>query len=178
MTRPALRRALAACLATLTILLPLTPTPLAQGTTSANDWVTFEGRWSATGRRQTLPTEGPNAAAIVRLSGAISLSSGTEVVGGGLLGEAIGYDDGTGTTTGRSVWTDSNGSRVFSSFTAETIGTGRRVTGTITGGTGRFAGVVGDFTLTWQYVVQGEDDAVQGRSVDLKGRIGRGSRQP
>lgn len=178
MSRSATRRAAAAFIASLAILIPLMAAPFAQGGPSPTDWVAFEGRWSATGRRQTLPTEGPGSAAIVRLSGALSLSSGTEVVGGGLLGEAIGYDDGTGTTAGRSVWTDSKGNRVFSSFTAETIGTGRRVTGTITGGTGRFTGIVGEYTLTWQYVVQGEDDTVQGRSVDVKGRIRRGSRQP
>ena len=178
MSRPAIRRAFCALVATLPILVLPMPAPFAQGGPSADDWVAFEGRWSATGRRQALPTEGSQAAAIVRLSGAINLSAGTEVVGGGLLGEAIGYDDGSGTASGRSMWTDSRGDRVFSSFTADTIGTGRRVTGTITGGTGRFTSVVGDYTLTWQYVVQGEDEAVQGRSVDLKGRIRRGSRQP
>jgi hypothetical protein len=71
------------------------------------------------------------------------------------------------------VWTDSSGNHVFSTFTAEAFESGRRLTGTITGGTGRFAGAAGDYTLTWQYVIRSEDDTINGRAVDLKGRIRR-----
>jgi hypothetical protein len=31
--------------------------------------------------------------------------------------------------------------------------------------------VTGDYSLTWQYVAQDVDDVVQGRSVDLRGRL-------
>jgi hypothetical protein len=69
------------------------------------------------------------------------------------------------------VWTDSHGDRVFSALRGQRIDTGRRISATITGGTGRYAGLVGEYQLTWQYVVRGEGDGVQGRAADLKGRF-------
>ena len=49
--------------------------------------------------------------------------------------------------------------------------TGRRLAGTITGGTGRYAGITGEYSLEWQYVVEGEQGAIQGRAVGLSGRF-------
>jgi len=69
------------------------------------------------------------------------------------------------------VWTDSRGDRIFSTLRGEPLETGRRITGTITGGTGRWTHADGEYTLTWQYVVSGEADAIQGRAVDLRGRL-------
>ena len=71
----------------------------------------------------------------------------------------------------RAVWTSAAGEQIFSVLEGEPLGTGRRVNGRITGGTGRFAGATGDYSLTWQYVVQADDDVVQGRAADLRGRI-------
>ena len=50
---------------------------------------------------------------------------------------------------------------------------GQGLLGTITGGTGRYAGLEGEFSFTWQYVVSAEDGAFQGRAVGLKGRVRR-----
>lgn len=133
------------------------------------EWRTFSGSWSARGQRQVIPTEGNGSAAIVHLSGAVVLAR-TDL-DGGLLGEAIAFDDGQRLSVGRAVWTDARGDRVFSELRGEPVATGRRVVGTITGGTGRYAGVTGDYALTWQYVAQGDDDVIQGRSVDLRGRL-------
>jgi hypothetical protein len=130
----------------------------------------FDGSWSASGVRQAIPTENGGRAAVAHLSGAVVLSNGTGLTGG-FTGEAIGFDDGTNVTTGRAVWTDSAGDRIFSTLRGGPLQTGRRITGTFTGGTGRWTGVVGDYELTWQYVVASDDDAVQGRSVDLHGRL-------
>ena len=145
----------------------------AQNANPAEGWRTFSGTWSARGQRQVIPTEGGHSAAIAHLSGAVVLSSGD--LGIGLLGEAVAFDDGQKLSVGRAVWTDPRGDRVFSELKGEPLATGRRVTGTITGGTGRFAGVVGDYSLTWQYVAQDVDDIVQGRSVDLQGRLRKGT---
>lgn len=134
----------------------------------ADGWRTFTGSWSASGQRQTVPTEGGRTAGIVHLSGAIVFAKGD--LGGGLLSEAIAFDDGQTRSVGRAVWTDGRGDRVFSELTGEPVATGRRILGTITGGTGRYDGVVGDYELTWQYVAR-DDDAVQGRAVDLRGRV-------
>ena len=144
--------------------------PAAQEAPAADGWRTFTGSWTARGQRQTIPTEGGRAAGIVRLSGAIVLARGTDL-GGGMLAEAIAFDDGRSMGIGRAVWTDARGDRVFSELRGEPVATGRRILGTITGGTGRYNGVAGDYELTWQYVARDDDDAVQGRAVDLHGRI-------
>jgi hypothetical protein len=177
MSRPTLHTARALALGAAIALIAPAPAPEAQVGPPPTDWRTFEGTWSATGRRETLATEGIRSAFVVRLSGAVAITAGSQDIGAGVLGEAIGYDDGAELSVGRAVWTDSRGDRIFSAFKAEPLQTGRRVTGTITGGTGRFAGVVGDYTLTWQYVVHSEDDTVQGRAVDLKGRYRRAEAQ-
>ena len=149
--------------------------PAAQEAPAAEGWRTFTGTWSARGQRQTIPTEGGRAAGVVHLSGAIVLAKGTEL-GAGILAEAIAFDDGRSLSVGRAVWTDARGDRVFSELKGEPVATGRRIQGTITGGTGRYAGVVGDYELTWQYVARDDDDAVQGRAVDLRGRIRKAAR--
>jgi hypothetical protein len=143
--------------------------PAGQEASAAEGWRTFSGSWSARGQRQVIPTEGSHSAAIVHLSGAVVLAK-TDL-SGGLLGEAIAFDDGQRLSVGRAVWTDARGDRVFSELRGEPVATGRRIVGTITGGTGRYAGATGDYALTWQYVAQDADDVVQGRSVDLRGRL-------
>ena len=128
---------------------------------------TFQGSWSAVGRRHTLPTEGPRAAAVVQLSGAVVFTNPA----GGFKGEAIAFDDGGSLSAGRAVWTDAKGDRVFSTFRGDSLQSGRRIVAIFTGGTGRYAGVTGDYTLTWQYLVAGDEEIVQGRTVDLQGRF-------
>jgi hypothetical protein len=137
---------------------------------SAAAWRSFEGTWSATGRRQVVAIEGGAAAAIVEISGAVVLTLG-EGLSRGFRGEAIGFDDGQGVSVGRAVWTDENGDRLFSRLKGDPLQTGRGLVGTITGGTGRYAGLEGEFSFTWQYVVPVEDGVFQGRSLGLKGRV-------
>ena len=96
----------------------------------------------------------------------------------GFRGEAIGFDDGQGVSLGRAVWTDEHGDRLFSRLKGEPLETGRRVVGTITGGTGRYAGLEGEYSFTWQYVVSAEDGAIQGRAVRLEGRVRRKEATP
>ena len=136
---------------------------------ASDDWRAFSGSWSATGVRQTLPAEGGRTATVAHLSGAIVLTGGG--AGAGFAAEVIGFDDGDGASVGRAVWTDSRGDRIFSTLRGGPLQTGRRVSGTITGGTGRWTGATGDYALTWQYVVSGEGDVVQGRAADLHGRV-------
>jgi hypothetical protein len=76
------------------------------------------------------------------------------------------------------VWTDARGDEVFSTLKGEPLQTGRRIVGAIGGGTGAYAGVTGEYELTWQYVVSGENDVVQGRTVNLKGRFRPTGKQP
>jgi len=161
------RAALVAVLAL--ALAPLVPAAEGQGAQSA-EWRAFEGSWSVSGRRQTVPVESGAEAGVVEVSGAVVLTSG-EGLSRGFRGEAVGFDDGRGTSLGRAVWTDEHGDRLFSRLTGESLETGRRIVGTITGGTGRYAGLEGDYSFTWKYVLSAEDGVIQGRAVRLEGRV-------
>jgi len=132
-------------------------------------WRSFEGTFSASGQHQAIPTESGRPALTVQLSGAVAITAG-EGLGRGFRGEVIGFDDGSGVTVLRGVWTDGHGDRIFSQLKGETVATGRRITGTMTGGTGRYAGITGEYSFEWQYVVEAEAGTVQGRAVGLRGR--------
>jgi len=146
----------------------------AQGEQPASDgWRPFTATWTLSGQRYLLPTEGERPASIVTLSGPLTITSG-QGLGRGLLGQVIGFDDGGALLAGRAVFTDEHGDRIFCTLKAEPIGTGRRATATITGGTGRFAGLEGSFSFSWQYVVGAEGDEFSGRAVNIEGRTRRG----
>jgi len=152
-------------------LVPVFAAPAAHGQTApSSEWRAFEGTWSASGQRQVLPTVSGRPAGTFQLSGALALTSG-EGLSRGFRGEAIGFDDGSGVLAGQCVWTDERGDRVYSQLKGETVATGRRVTGTVVGGTGRYAGLTGEFTFEWQYVVEGESGAISGRATGLRGRV-------
>ncbi len=169
MTRGALLRA--ALLASVVGLL----VPLARAEQPAADgWRPFTATWTLSGDRTLLPTEGERPASIVHLSGPLTVTSG-EGLGRGLLGEVIGFDDGKKLLAGRAVFTDEHGDRIFCVLAAEPLGTGRRATATITGGTGRFDGLEGTFSFAWQYVVSEGSGEISGRAVDLEGRTRRGA---
>jgi hypothetical protein len=144
-------------------------TPLAQEPPPGRS-LAFDGSWSASGQRQTIPTESGQPAAIARVSGAVVLSNGSGIAAG-FAAEAIAFDDGTSATTGRAVWTDGAGDRIFSTLRGGQLQAKRRIVGAITGGTGRWTGVTGEYELTWQYVVSADGGEIQGRSVDLRGQL-------
>ena len=137
--------------------------------TAQAPWQDFEGSWSGSGTRDTLPMEDGRTAAIVRLSGALVLTGCTGLRRGFRM-EVIGYDEGSGTGVGRAVWTDDNGDKVFSRTVGSGVEAGRRTMATFTGGTGRYAGVAGSYTVTWQYVLPGEQGVIQARATSLTGR--------
>ncbi len=146
----------------------------ARGQQAASDWRPFAATWTLSGQRFLLPTEGERPASIVTLSGPLTITKG-EGLGRGLLSQVIGFDDGGAVLAGRAVFTDERGDRIFCTIQAEPIGTGRRATATITGGTGRFAGLEGSFSFAWLYVVDQESGEVSLRSVDIEGRTRRGA---
>ncbi|MGE5359267.1 MAG: hypothetical protein ACM3NQ_09630 [Bacteroidales bacterium] len=154
----------------LALLLPLAAGPSARGQDAAAAWRTFEGSWSASGHRESLPTEGSRVASSSYLSGALVLTVTDASLNKGFRWEAIGFDDGVKVSVVRCVWTDQRGDRIFSTLTGEVMADGRRFAGTITGGTGRYAGIEGDYAFKWQFVVEAEKGSIQGRAVNLKGR--------
>ena len=131
----------------------------------------FEGTWSASGQRQILQTEPGRSAVTVHLSGAVTITTGAGL-SRGFRGEVIGFDDGAGLIAGRVVWTDERGDRIFSSLNGDALtATGRHMRGTITGGTGRYAGFTGDYEFRWQNLIATEGNHINGRTVDLRGRV-------
>ena len=144
--------------------------PEAPGQQSASDgWRRFTATWTLKGQRQTLDTGAARSSAIVHLTGPLTLTSGKEL-GRGLLGEVIGFDDGAALLVGRAVFTNERGEKIFCYLRAEPIGESRKATATITGGTGRFAKLEGEFSFTWQYVVDSGGDEVDLRTVNVEGR--------
>jgi hypothetical protein len=134
-----------------------------------DSWRAFKATWTFSGERQLLPTEGGRPASIVHVQGTMTITSG-EGLGRGFLGEAFIFDDGGSLVIGRAVLTDGKGDRIYSSMKAEPVGTGRKATATITGGTGRYAGLEGTFTFAWQYVVSPDSGEIDGRVENIEGR--------
>jgi hypothetical protein len=158
-------------------LASLVPAGAGQGGPAADGWRTFEAAWSAAGRRQAVAIEGGEAARIYEFSGALVIKKG-EGLGRGFEAEAIAFDDGEGVSAGRCVWTDEHGDRIFSRLRGESLAKGRRLVGTITGGTGRYAGLEGEYSFSWQYVLAVEDGTIQGRTEHLQGRVRRKGATP
>lgn len=141
--------------------------------TGADDGLQFAGSWNGVGRRQTIAL-GPNrSGSIVNLKGTMLLA-GAGRPGVGFQAEVIGLADTATGFQGRSVWTDERGDQVYSELQGEGTAARNRVTGTILSGTGRYAGLTGSYDFSWQWVMEGEEGAVQGRAVDLRGRVQRG----
>jgi hypothetical protein len=138
-------------------------------TLPAGEWHVFEGTWTAAGTRRTLRLGPDERAAIFELTGSVLLT-GAQRPAVGFRAQAIGFSDSRAGMQGRCVWTDERGDMVYSELRGEFVGTGNHIVGTFIGGTGRYAGVTGDYTFQWQYVVDTEDGAVSGRVVDFKGR--------
>jgi hypothetical protein len=165
------RRARVAALACLLALAACgrSPEP-APGPAAVDGWYEFQGSWIAAGRRHTLALVGDRRTSIVDLTGSMLLT-GPGRPGVGFRAEVIGLGDTATEFTGRAVWTDETGDRVFSELRGQGTATRNKITGTFVGGTGRYAGATGNYELTWQYVVEAEDGTVQGRAVGLKGRV-------
>lgn len=148
----------------------------AQPPPPADGWVAFEANWSASGHQHTLAM-GDRKASIFELAGPFLVTSG-EGLSRGFRAEAIGFVDRGSIGIGRLLLTDERGDEIFNDLQGQAPGTGTRIRGTISGGTGRYAGLVGDFEFDWRYVIHAADGAIQGRAVGLKGRFSRSSDLP
>jgi hypothetical protein len=143
--------------------------PAHEAPAAAGEWRSFEGTWSAAGERRTLEAAPGTQASILDLSGSIVLT-GERGLGAGFQARALTFSDGSASGgVGRAVWTDQRGDRIFSELRRAGVATGQRVVGTITGGTGRWTGIVGEYAFEWRWVVE-TDGRVQGRAVGLRGR--------
>ena len=135
----------------------------------ASEWHAFEGTWTAAGTRRTLRLGPDEQAAIFELTGSVLLT-GAQRPSVGFRAQAIGFSDTRSGMQGRCIWTNERGEMIYSELKGEFVGTGKHIVGRFVGGTGRYAGITGDYSFQWQYVVDAEDGAVSGRVVDFKGR--------
>ena len=103
------------------------------------------------------------------------LLAGAKRPGVGFRSEVIALVDSDTGLLGRSVWTDERGDQVFSELQGEGTAARNHITGKFLGGTGRYAGATGSYEFSWQWVMEAEDGAIQGRAIDLKGRVRAGT---
>jgi hypothetical protein len=137
---------------------------------SSGEWREFEGSWNAAGSRKTIPLGADRRGAVLDLRGTLLLH-GAGRPGVGFHSEVIALVDSATGLVGRSVWTDERGDQVFSELLGEGTAAKNRITGTFLGGTGRYAGATGTYEFSWQWVMEAEDGSLQGRAVELKGRV-------
>jgi len=151
---------------------PATESPRPPGT--SGEWLEFEGSWNAAGSRRTLSLGADRRGSIIDLRGTMLLA-GAHRPGVGFRSEVIGLVDSATGFQGRSVWTDERGDQVFSELQGEGTAARNHITGTLLGGTGRYAGATGTYEFSWHLMMEAEDGSIQGRTVDLRGRVRPGT---
>ena len=144
------------------------PPPAASGDADGPRERHFTGSWSITGNRQTLKMGPDHRAEIFRLGGSLMLA-GDSRPGLAFRSDIIGLRDNQSGMQARSVWTDERGDQVFSELRGGAGGPGQLIEGRFVGGTGRYAGVRGQYTFKWRTLVESEDGSVSGRVVELEG---------
>jgi hypothetical protein len=151
------------------------PTPqTASAPAIGAEWRDFEGTWTAAGSRQSIALGADRKASVSTLRGSLLLS-GASRPAVGFRAEAVVLNDSATGMVGRAVWTDERGDQAWSELRGEGTATGNRIVGTFVAGTGRYAGVTGNYEFSWRFVLETEDGTVQGQSVGLKGRVRGGS---
>ena len=149
-------------------------TETAKPASATGEWHEFSGSWNAAGNRRSISLGGDRRGSIIDLRGTMLLA-GPGRPGVGFGAEVIALIDTTTGLVGRAVWTDQRGDRVYSELKGEGTREKNRISGTILGGTGRYAGATGTYEFSWQSVIELDDGSMQGRAVDLKGRVRAGS---
>ena len=146
------------------------PRQVTESVPSGNGWHEFQGIWTAAGSRTVMNLGGDRQAAVSTLNGSLVLA-GPSRPGVGFRSEAIAFNDSSTGLIGRAVWTDERGDQAYSEFRGEGTAANNKITATFSGGTGRYAGVTGDYEFSWRFMLENEDGTVQGQSVGLKGRV-------
>lgn len=157
---------------------PATPPATKAATVSSDGTVaadgSFTGDWTTIGTRQVLDLGPGQQAVIFQLSGSLLLN-GKQRINRGFQAQVIGFSDTTTGLQGRSVWTDEHGDKVFSELSGEGLGPGLLIEGKLTGGSGRYAGISGEYSFKWKRIGAIEGSELTGRVVDLSGWARLGS---
>jgi hypothetical protein len=130
----------------------------------------FQGIWTAAGRRTVIDLGGGRRASIADFSGSLMLTGPTRP-DVGFRATAIVLNDSVTGLMGRAAWTDERGDQIFSELRADARAPAGRIFGTFIGGSGRYAGATGSYDFAWRFLLEGDDGAVQGQSIGLKGQL-------
>ena len=136
----------------------------------ASEWREFTGTWTAAGSRQVIALGNDRKASVATFKGSLVLS-GPSRPNAGYSSEVVVLNESATGMVGRAVWTDERGDQAWSELRGEGTATGNRIVGTFVAGTGRYAGISGDYEFAWRFVLESEDGVMQGQSEGLKGRV-------
>jgi hypothetical protein len=150
--------------------------PTTQAPSAGDGWHQFQGTWTATGSRISIPLGNGRRASTAKFEGSLVLA-GASRPAVGFRAESIVFNDTDTGMVGRAVWTDDRGDQIFSEITGNGDSTGNHFVGKFVGGTGRYTGASGGYEFAWRFVAENEDGSVQGQSMGLNGKIHVGSAQ-
>ena len=153
---------------------PATSVSTERTAAATDDQRSFTGSWTTIGSQQFLDLGPGHQASIFELNGSLLLG-GEQRINRGFQAHVIGFSDTTTGLQGRSLWTDENGDKVFSELSGEGLGPGQLIEGKLTGGTGRYAGVSGEYSFKWKRIGSVAGSELTGRVVDMKGWARLGS---
>ena len=130
----------------------------------------FQGTWTASGVRHTIPLGRGRHASVADLTGSLLLA-GPSRPGVGFRAEVLTLNDSSTGMTGRAVWIDQHGDEIYSELQGEGTATSNKIVGTFLGGTGRYTGATGAYEFSWRFMIETDDGSVQGQSSGLKGTV-------
>ena len=131
----------------------------------------FAANWSAAGESETLVLDEIRAVTTIRSRGVVVTESDQGFVRA-LQTDCIGINirDVEANGTGRCVWIDSDDDRVVSEIVGALSDAMATVRGTFLGGTGKYAGLTGEYELSWQSLLTIEEEGtIHGYSTSMIG---------
>jgi len=132
---------------------------------------TFQGNWTLEGRTSTIEIDG-HEVNVMRVQGPVTVQT-TGGLRTAFESDCVGISDGEAGGTGRCVWTDQDGDAISMDLEGRVIGpagTFREARGVITGGTGKYEKLQGEYQLDWLFIDSAiEPGKVMGKGTKLTG---------
>ncbi len=133
----------------------------------------FKGSWIANGTRTPFAFGSERQVFIIKITGHVNLHNAPLGKKKDFWAECVGLADSVTGLVGRCVWKDLAGPEVYLAIQSDRLEQGSRVTGTIVGGTGRFAGISGDLSFNWSSVTTQTDaegvETMTGQTKNIAG---------
>ncbi|HZV82195.1 MAG TPA: hypothetical protein VFF53_08515 [Geobacteraceae bacterium] len=133
----------------------------------------FKGSWIANGTRTPFAFGTERQVFIYKITGHVNLHNAPLGKKKDFWAECVGLADSVTGLVGRCVWKDLTGPEVYLTIQSDQLEQGSQVTGTIVGGSGRFAGISGDLSFNWSSVIVMKDAdgtvSVNGETKNIDG---------